>query len=185
MKSTITFDKLTDKSTIQLINQSTSAKALHLPKIPIVMKILKSLLFLFAAVAIISSCKNNYANNTSSENDAAIKDSANFTTIQWLDTVKDMGTVTEGQKLEVNFRFRNSGDKPLVIERVTPTCGCTVADPPKEPIAPGKEGEIKGVFDSNGRIGPNHKTLTVVANTKPSQEKFLVFNVIVNKKAEK
>jgi hypothetical protein len=60
-----------------------------------------------------------------------------------------------------------------------------VADPPKEPIAPGKEGEIKGVFDSNGRMGPNHKTLTVLANTKPSQEKLLVFNVIVNKKDQK
>jgi len=149
------------------------------------MKILKSLLVLTVAMAIISGCKNNYANNANSDKLDATHDSANFTTIQWLDTVKDMGTITEGQKLEVSFRFRNSGDKPLVIERVTPTCGCTVADPPKEPIAPGKEGEIKGVFDSNGRIGPNHKTLTVVANTKPSTDKFLVFNVIVNKKEEK
>lgn len=148
------------------------------------MKISKLLLVLTATVAILYSCKNNYANTSSDKLDAS-HDSANFTTIQWLDTVKDMGTITEGQKLEVNFRFRNSGDKPLVIERVTPTCGCTVADPPKEPIAPGKEGEIRGVFDSNGRIGPNHKTLTVVANTKPSTEKFLVFNVIVNKKEEK
>jgi hypothetical protein len=149
------------------------------------MKIFNSLLLLTTAAVIITSCKNNYANNASNDKVAAMNDSANFTTIQWLDTVKDMGTIEEGQKVEVNFRFRNSGDKPLVIERVTPTCGCTVADPPKEPIAPGKEGEIKGVFDSNGRMGPNHKTLTVLANTKPSQEKLLVFNVIVNKKDQK
>ena len=149
------------------------------------MKILNSLLLLTTAAVIITSCKNNYANSASNDKVASMNDSANFTTIQWLDTVKDMATIVEGQKLEVNFRFRNSGDKPLVIERVTPTCGCTVADPPKEPIAPGKEGEIKGVFDSNGRIGPNHKTLTVLANTKPSQEKLLVFNVIVSKKDQK
>lgn len=153
-----------------------------MPKILIGMKLFNSFLLLTATVVIIASCKNNYANNATSDKQASMNDSANFTTIQWLDTVKDMGTIAEGQKLEVSFRFKNSGDKPLVIERVTPTCGCTVADPPKEPIAPGKEGEIKGVFDSNGRIGPNHKTLTVLANTKPSQEKLLVFNVIVNKK---
>ena len=100
------------------------------------MKIFKSLLLLTTAAVIISSCKNNYANNASNDKVASMNDSANFTTIQWLDTVKNMGTIDEGQKLEVSFRFRNSGDKPLVIERVTPTCGCTVADPPKEPIAP-------------------------------------------------
>jgi len=147
------------------------------------MKMMKSLLFLGALTAVIFSCQNNYGSHASTDKLAPSTDSANFTTIEWLDTVKNFGTITEGQKLEVSFRFRNSGDKPLVIERVTPTCGCTVADPPKEPIAPGKEGEIRGVFDSNGRIGPNHKTLTVRSNTRPSTEKSLVFNVIVNKKA--
>ena len=110
------------------------------------------------------------------------KDTANFTTMQWIDSVRDYGKVTEGQKLEVLFRFKNTGNKPLVIESVHPGCGCTVADPPKEPIAPGAEGEIKGSFDSNGKSGQQHKTIAVRANTKGSQDHELAFTVDVLKK---
>jgi hypothetical protein len=160
------------------------SNTIHLPKKTIVMKVLNSIVLFFLVLGIMSSCKNNYASNTGAEDKmATLNDSANLTQIQWLDTVKDLGTITEGQKLEVSFRFRNTGTKPLVIERVQPSCGCTVVDPPKEAIGPGKDGEIKGVFDSNGKLGPNHKSLTVFANIKQPRE--LVFTVIVNKKEGK
>lgn len=110
-------------------------------------------------------------------------DTASFTTIQWLDSVKDYGKVVEGQKVEVLYRFKNTGNKPLVIEGVHPSCGCTVADPPKEPIAPGQQGEIKGVFDSNGKSGQQHKTIFVQANTKGIQNHELAFTVEVLKKS--
>jgi Protein of unknown function (DUF1573) len=110
------------------------------------------------------------------------KDTAGFTTMQWIDSVKDYGKITEGQKLEVLFRFKNTGNKPLVIESVHPSCGCTVADPPKEPIAPGAEGEIKGSFDSNGKSGQQHKTIAVMANTKGTESHELTFTVEVLKK---
>ena len=146
------------------------------------MKMIKSIILLSLVAGIMASCKNNYANHDAHGDKLAVSsDSGNVTQIQWIDTVKELGTVTEGQKLEVSFRFKNVGDKPLVIERVQPSCGCTVADPPKEAIAPGAEGVIKGVFDSNGRVGPNHKTMTVYANT--AQPRDLVFNVVVEKKA--
>jgi len=110
------------------------------------------------------------------------KDTASFTTMQWIDSVKDYGKITEGQKLEVLFRFKNTGNKPLVIESVHPSCGCTVADPPKEPIAPGAEGEIKGSFDSNGKSGQQHKTIAVMTNTKGTESHELAFTVEVLKK---
>jgi len=109
-------------------------------------------------------------------------DSTKFTSIEWIEMTKDYGKITEGQKLEVSFRFKNTGDKPLVIESVRPSCGCTVADPPKEPIAPGAEGEIKGAFDSNGKNGQQHKTIYVAANTKGTQSHELTFTVDVLKK---
>ena len=111
------------------------------------------------------------------------KDTASFTTMQWIDSVKDYGKIVEGQKLEVAFRFKNTGNKPLVIEGVHPSCGCTVADPPKEPIAPGAEGEIKGSFDSNGKNGQQHKNISVTANTKGMQTHELTFTVDVQKKS--
>lgn len=109
-------------------------------------------------------------------------DPASITTIQWLDSTLDKGTITEGDKIEVAYRFKNSGNKPLVIKEVRPSCGCTVAEKPEEPIAPGGEGVIKGVFNSANKPGANHKTITVVTNTQPETYP-LTFTVVVNKKS--
>jgi len=101
-----------------------------------------------------------------------------LTTIQWLDSARNFGKISEGQKLSVSFRFKNTGNKPLVIQSVHPACGCTVADYPKEPIAPGQEGEITGEFNSDGREGQNHKEITVYTNTAVHTHN-LVFDVDV------
>ena len=112
-----------------------------------------------------------------------ITDSSKFTTIQWLDSPsRNFGKIAEGQKLEVSYKFRNSGDQPLVIERVQPSCGCTVAEQPTEPIAPGKEGVIKALFTSENHPGQNNKTLYVFANTKGNRNHELRFAVEVEKK---
>lgn len=111
-----------------------------------------------------------------------MRDSARYTTIQWLDSTMDFGTIPEGQKVEVAFRFRNTGVSPLVITQVRPSCGCTIADQPKEPVAPGAEGHITATFNSQGHPGINRKTLFVTANTKGSQNYSLHFTVVVNKK---
>ena len=103
------------------------------------------------------------------------------TTIEWLDSVKNMGTITAGEKLKVSFRFKNTGTHPLVIESVQPSCGCTVADYPKDPIAPGGTGEITGEFDSNNKEGLQRKSMTVLTNTE-KQAYTLQFEVTVNKK---
>ena len=113
---------------------------------------------------------------------AATRDSTQFTTVEWLDSTKDFGKIQEGLKLEVSFRFRNTGGKPLVIERVQPSCGCTVAEQPKEPIPPGAEGQIKATFNSQNHVGINHKTLNVFANMKDAPQP-LQFVVEVEKKA--
>jgi hypothetical protein len=78
----------------------------------------------------------------------------------------------------------NTGSKPLVIKNVQATCGCTVPEIPKEPVMPGKSGYIKAVFDSKGRAGENHKSITVFANTTPGEHK-LDFSVNVMAKAPK
>lgn len=112
----------------------------------------------------------------------AASDSANFTTIQWMDSVKRFDKIAEGQTLEIVYHFKNTGDKPLVITDVAPGCGCTVADKPAKPIMPGNNGEIKAAFDSKNKPGPNTKYITVRANTKPIQEFRLQFMVEVEKK---
>jgi hypothetical protein len=110
-------------------------------------------------------------------------DSANLTSIQWLDSAnRDFGKIAEGQILQIAFRFKNSGTKPLVIQRVQPSCGCTIAEQPDKPIMPGDEGVIKAAFNSERHIGLNRKTLFVYANTQKSEVNELKFSVEVEKK---
>lgn len=132
---------------------------------------------LFSAIVFMAACQNNAQEKT------VATDQNSFTTVQWIDSVVDKGTIKEGQKIEITFRFKNTGSKPLVIRSVQPACGCTVADYPKAPIAPGKEGLITGLFDSNGRPGVNTKTMTVYANTEGKEHHQLSFTVNVEKKS--
>lgn len=113
---------------------------------------------------------------------ASGSDSSSYTTIEWLENDQDLGKIAEGQKIDVSFRFRNTGKKPLVIYSVNPACGCTAAEPPKEPIAPGAEGVISATFDSNGRPGTNNKTMMVMTNTFGTTAHELRFRVDVTKK---
>jgi len=114
-----------------------------------------------------------------------LKDSANFTSIQWLDSIhRDLGKVTEGEQVEVSYRFKNTGTKPLIITSVTASCGCTVPETPKEPFAPGAEGLIKATFNSKNRVGQNRKEVYVTANTKPDNQQQLEFTIEVEKKKE-
>jgi Protein of unknown function (DUF1573) len=142
--------------------------------------------YLFGGFIVLAGC-SNHDKKTSPLTNAAMAasgvDSSKMTTIEWVDPMnRDFGKIAEGQKLEVAFRFRNAGDQPLIIEKVQPSCGCTIAEQPEEPIAPGKEGVIKAAFNSEGRVGSNHKTLYVYANTKGSRSQELQFEVVVEKR---
>ncbi|HEY8733741.1 MAG TPA: DUF1573 domain-containing protein [Puia sp.] len=141
-----------------------------------------SILVLFLG-SVLLSCRENDAKSNRSSSMQLPKDSSQYTKITWLDsTQRDFGSIPEGQKLEVAYRFLNSGNRPLIIARVQPSCGCTVAEQPSEPILPGKEGVIKASFNSEGRVGINHKKIYVIANTKGSQSNEVQFSVLVQKK---
>ncbi len=80
----------------------------------------------------------------------------------------DMGRIAEGAQVQQRFTFKNSGGSPLVLSAVTSTCGCTVGkDWPRDPIPPGGTGHVDVTFDSNGRTGRQHKSVTVVSNAYP------------------
>lgn len=142
-------------------------------------------LLIFLASGLLVACNSSdqqasATNNRDSLNRVALTDSTNFTSIQWIDsTFQDLGKVNEGQVVDITWRLKNSGNKPLVIADVRPGCGCTVADKPTEPIAPGGEGVIKAKFDSkNQSEGEHRKSITVTANTKKNPY-YLSFNVNV------
>ena len=66
---------------------------------------------------------------------------------------------------KVTFSFTNVGNKPLVINQAIASCGCTVPSYTKEPIAPGKKGQISVTYNGKGMF-PGHfkKSITVRSN---------------------
>lgn len=78
------------------------------------------------------------------------------------DTI-DYGTIEKGSDGVRVFEFTNTGDAPLIISKVTSSCGCTVPKKPDGPILPGETGEIQVKYDTN-RVNPIRKTITVISN---------------------
>ena len=79
----------------------------------------------------------------------------------------DFGTINEGDIVDHTFKFTNTGNFPLIISKATATCGCTVPEWPKKPIAVGGTGEIKVKFDSKSKKNLQTKYVNINANTKP------------------
>ncbi len=81
------------------------------------------------------------------------------------ETTYNFGNINEADGLANHvFTIKNTGNSPLVITRVTASCGCARPEWSKEPIAPGKTGELKIIFDPKGRPGPFYKTVSVYSN---------------------
>ncbi|MFQ5906527.1 MAG: DUF1573 domain-containing protein, partial [bacterium] len=78
--------------------------------------------------------------------------------------VHNFGRLLEGQSATHTFRFQNVGDKSLVIDKVSTTCGCTAALVSDSIIDPGEKGEIKATFNSRGRMGFQNKSISVRSN---------------------
>jgi len=77
--------------------------------------------------------------------------------------VKDVGTVAQGEMVEVDFSLLNEGTDVLQVKAVRPTCGCTVADYDKE-IAAGGEGMVKAKLDTKDFSGPISKSILIMTN---------------------
>ena len=93
------------------------------------------------------------------------------TTIKFAEDTYDWGTVMDGDKVTHVYKFTNTGNEPLVISNAKGSCGCTVPEWPKDAIAPGKSGEIKVIFNSQGKGAKggkeDSKRVTITANTDP------------------
>lgn len=92
-----------------------------------------------------------------------------LTSLKYEEDVFDFGVCDEGQIVTHVFKFKNTGDEPLIISNAKGSCGCTVPTWPKEPVPPGGMGEIKVEFNSKGKPGNQSKRVTVTANTVPTE----------------
>lgn len=91
------------------------------------------------------------------------------TTIRWSDMIHDFGHVKQDSENKFSFTFVNSGKEPLVITNAVGSCGCTVPDYPKDPVAPGATASINVVYKPGKQENQQEKMVTVTANTEPMQ----------------
>lgn len=80
----------------------------------------------------------------------------------------DFGIVDYGDTVIHKFHFVNEGDAPAIISDASSSCGCTVPEYPKKPIKPGEKSFVKAVFNTQGRLDRQKKSITIKANTEPN-----------------
>jgi len=149
---------------------------------------MRNLLFIFLILSItFSSCKTNNKNtediNTDIVNNPITKDSNDTSSLpvfKFKNTEHDFGIIIQGEKVSYTYKFKNIGGSNLIISSAHASCGCTIPKYTKKPIAPNKEGEIEVIFDSSGRNGMQHKTVTIMANSQPSEVEISFTAEIVN-----
>lgn len=92
---------------------------------------------------------------------------------KWEKTTHNFGKIDQGKPVSVEFTFKNTGKIPLVISNVKGSCGCTVTNYTKEPIAPGKSGNVKATFNA-AAIGAFNKSVRVTANVEGGIETLFI-----------
>ena len=96
----------------------------------------------------------------------------------WVATTHDFGKIEQGKPVIHEFTFTNSGSTPLVISNVKGSCGCTVTDYTKDPVAPGKTGVVKATFNA-AAIGAFNKSIRVTANVEGATETLFIKGEVV------
>lgn len=106
--------------------------------------------------------------------EAPTKADGDFAVFSWDHQEHDFGTIGQESKVSHTFTFTNSGKVPLLISDAKGSCGCTVPEFPKDPVAPGASGDVKVSFDPAGRQGMNTKLVTILANTLSGSERVVI-----------
>jgi hypothetical protein len=146
---------------------------------------MKRMLLAVTLVSILSfSCTG--VDNTYDPNAAMLTDTTRYTTIQWLDSVVNFGTVNMGEQVTVAFRFRNTGNQPLFLTNVKAGCGCTVPDYTTNAITPRGEGVVTGAFNTNKvQPGEARKSIFVTTNTRNNTNHTLIFTGVIKEAVKK
>lgn len=91
----------------------------------------------------------------------------------------EFGQIEQGEKVTYKFEFVNTGNAPVIISNVQATCGCTVPQWSREPVAPGQKGIVSATFNSSGKMGRQVKPITIFSNAENQQERIYLIGSVV------
>jgi len=96
--------------------------------------------------------------------DSLSKAAAQLGKIEFAESAFDFGQVKEGAEVKHTFVLKNTGDAPVILSKVTASCGCTQPEFSKSPILPGGTSDIRVTFKSEGQVGKQQKIITIQSN---------------------
>ncbi len=144
---------------------------------------MQKIFFTYIISVLIIGCNNNNRSEKPIET-TMVQDSLSSTTVDVPIIEHDFGIAEEGEIVEFNYSFKNTGTNPLIVSNVTASCGCTIPEKPEAPVKPGETNYIKVKFNTTNRSGATRKTIFVTANTKPEFPQLILMGTI-NKKTTK
>ena len=100
--------------------------------------------------------------------------------IKWKSDTTDVGQIPQGIPKPIEFTFKNTGDKEILVTNVQGSCGCTATEYTKEVIKPGKSGYVKATYNA-ANIGAFTKTVTVTTNAEETPKILTLKGEVVTK----
>jgi hypothetical protein len=128
------------------------------------MKLVKLFTLFIAAVAFMSF-KASECNNSSP---VATKIAGIYSAVKWKADVIDLGQIPVGKPVTIEFEFTNTSDAEVIVTNAQASCGCTVADFPKQPIAAGKTAKVTATFNA-AAVGAFTKNVTVTIQNEEAK----------------
>ena len=128
---------------------------------------LKRNFYLFIILlSVLAACKSGPARHSAQSKGVASESSDSSATakIEFAGTAHNFGDIVQGEIVTHTFKFKNTGNKPLLIKNIETSCGCLSADYDKKPVPPGEEGSVEIKFDTEGIFGKQYKIITIFAD---------------------
>jgi len=123
--------------------------------------------------------KGNAAQSADGTDTSLAASDAKGPRIEFDTAVFSFGRILQGEQVSTVFKFTNTGDADLIIHKVETSCGCTVPEYDRKPVAPGQQGAIRVRFDSDGKEGAQYKIVKVTSNCKDN-----IFELVVRGEVE-
>jgi len=146
---------------------------------------MKKLLLLLLCVPLMFSCGENQEEKDNDEtvqkeSSLSLIDNGAEITILGNETI-NFGEIIQGEKVDLEFRIKNTGEGDLIITDAVPSCGCTVPKYPEEVIKPGNKESIRITFNSN-KIGKQKKSIKLITNATPNIKILYIEGTVLSEK---
>jgi hypothetical protein len=132
-------------------------------------------------MAALMSCNSNTKGSEHTETaEIETVKSGNAPFIRFKKKKHNFGRISDNKKVTVSFDFENEGETPLIIQKVTTSCGCTASEWTQQPLKKANKGHLKITFDPKGRKGTFSKSIFVKSNAENDVVLLKITGEIVN-----